>query len=88
MLYHHLLDPDTGYPADSDLESVTITAEKGNSAFCDGLSSICLMLGSERAQELIAMLQEKYPDMGLEAAFIDKNDNMVQTEGMNVEPAE
>ena len=46
------------------------------------------MLGSERAQELIAMLQEKYPDMGLEAAFIDKNDNMVQTEGMNVEPAE
>ena len=88
VLYHHLLDPDTGYPADSDLESVTITAEKGNSAFCDGLSSICLMLGSERAQELIAMLQEKYPDMGLEAAFIDKNDNMVQTEGMNVEPAE
>lgn len=88
VMYHHLLDPDTGYPADSNLESVTITAEKGNSAFCDGLSSICLMLGSERAQELIAILQEKYPDMGLEAAFIDKNDDMVQTEGMNVEPAE
>lgn len=86
VMYHHVLDPHTGYPAETDLESVTIIAKKGNSAFCDGLSTTCLMLGKEKAQELMKRLQEKYPDMGLEAAFIDKNDNMVQTDGMNVKP--
>lgn len=88
VLYHHVLDPATGYPADTDLESVTIMAKKGNSVFCDGLSTTCLMLGSEKAQALIEQLQKKYPKMGLEAAFIDKADNMVQTEGMNIQSTE
>lgn len=88
VLYHHVLDPATGYPADTDLESVTITAERGSSGFCDGLSTICLLSGKEKAVELIKELQEKYPEMGLEAAFIDKNDDIVQTEGMNITPAE
>lgn len=33
-LYHHIIDSDTGYPADTDLEAVTIVAAKGNSGFC------------------------------------------------------
>ncbi len=85
IVYHHILDPKTGYPADTDLESVTIKAVKGNSEFCDGLSTVCLMMGKDNAIALIKELQEKYPDMKLEAAFIDKNDDMVQTDGMNVE---
>lgn len=88
VMYHHVLDPATGYPARTDLESVTIMAKKGNSAFCDGLSTTCLMLGSERAQSLVEQLRKKYPKMGLEAAFIDKADNMVQTEGMNIKLTE
>lgn len=84
VMYHHVLDVSTGYPAETDLESVTITAKIGNSAFCDGLSTTCLMLGKEKAQELVARLQQEYPDMELEAAFIDKNDNMVQTDGMKI----
>lgn len=88
VLYHHVLDPDTGFPADSDLEAVTIKAAKGNSGFCDGLSTVCLMLGKDKAMELIKELQQKCPEIGLEAAFIDKNDNMVQTDGMDVEPIE
>ncbi len=88
VMYHHVLDPDTGYPADTDLESVTIMVNQGNSMFCDGLSTVCLMLGGEKARELIENLQEKYPDMGLEAAFIDKNDDMVQTEGMKIRATE
>ncbi|MDO4544683.1 MAG: FAD:protein FMN transferase [Bacillota bacterium] len=84
ILYHHVLDPQTGYPAETDLESVTITAKRGNSAFCDGLSTVCLMLGREEALALVQRLQQEYPDMGLEAAFIDKNDDMVQTDGMKV----
>lgn len=51
--YHHVLDPKTGYPADTDLLSVTIVSERGLSAECDGLSTTCLALGKEKAAELI-----------------------------------
>ena len=88
VLYHHVLDPATGYPAQTDLESVTITAKRGNSAFCDGLSTVCLISGMEKAQALVRELQEKYPEMELEAAFIDKDDDMVQTDGMKIKPVD
>ncbi len=88
VLYHHVLNPHTGYPVDSDLEAVTICAARGNSGFCDGISTICLMLGKDKAQALIADLQEEHPQMELEAAFIDKDDNMTQTDGMNVKKDE
>ena len=83
--YHHVLDPETGYPADTDIEAVTIIAAKGNSGFCDALSTACLILGKEDALELVEKLQKKYPEMGLEAALIDKNDNIVQTDGMDLQ---
>ena len=40
------------------------------------------------AMQLVEQLQEEYPDMGLEAAFIDKEDEMVQTEGMDIQAAD
>ena len=83
--YHHVLDPQTGYPAETDLEAVTITAVKGNSGFCDSLSTACLILGKEKAHRLVLKLQDEYPQMEIEAAFIDKNDNIAQTDGMNLE---
>lgn len=49
--YHHILDPATGYPADSGLVSVTI---KGGSSFvCDALATACFVLGEEKGQALI-----------------------------------
>ena len=86
--YHHVLDPQTGYPAEADLEAVTITAVKGNSGFCDSLSTACLILGKEKAHRLVLKLQDEYPQMEIEAAFIDKNDNIAQTDGMNLELVE
>ena len=86
--YHHVLDPQTGYPAETDLEAVTITAVKGNSGFCDSLSTACLILGKEKAHRLVLKLQDEYPQMEIEAAFIDKNDNIAQTDGMNLELVE
>ena len=86
--YHHVLDPQTGYPAETDLEAVTITAVKGNSGFCDSLSTACLILGKEKAHRLVLKLQDEYPQMEIEAAFIDKKDNIAQTDGMNLELVE
>ena len=83
-IYHHILDPETGYPAETDLEAVTLRADKGCSAMCDGFSTICIMLGKDDALAFIEHMQEIYPEMGLEAAFIDKNDDIVQTEGMDI----
>lgn len=49
---------------------------------------MCLMLGRDKAQALIQTLQEEHPEMKLEAAFIDKNDAMTQTDGMDVKKDE
>lgn len=83
-IYHHILDPKTGYPAETDLEAVTIIADKGYSGFCDALSTACLILGKDKAPQFIKQMQEKYPDRGIEAAFIDNTGNIVQTDGMNI----
>lgn len=75
-LYHHIIDPKTGYPVTSDVEAVTIIGESGTSMECDGYSTICLLLGQEKGMKLIE------GDDSKEALFIDKNDNTKQTEGM------
>ena len=54
IIYHHILDPKTGYPAQSDIASVTIVAD--NSTDADALSTSCYILGTERALELINSL--------------------------------
>lgn len=50
--YHHILDPRTGMPAESDLLSVTVVAGKG--ALSDMLSTACFLVGSEAAFSLAA----------------------------------
>lgn len=73
--YHHILDPATGYPADTDLLSASVRSSLGNSADCDALSTICLLLGYEKASELI----EKRD--GFEALFILKDNSIKTTSG-------
>lgn len=51
VLYSHILDASTGYPANSDLWQATILSD--SSLEGDGLSTVCMLLGYEKARELI-----------------------------------
>ena len=47
--YHHILDPKTGYSAESGLLSVTVVSENGMLA--DGLSTSCYVMGLDQSIE-------------------------------------
>lgn len=74
VVYHHVLDPATGYPAETDLLGVTITGEI--SEMCDILSTSCLLLGYEKGREFIETMD------GYEALFILADGTVETTEGL------
>lgn len=49
--YHHILDTKAGYPVDNGVQSVTIVSD--SSLEGDALSTICLILGEEGAEEIL-----------------------------------
>lgn len=73
-LYHHILNPLTGYPSDMEILSVTIVADQ--SMLADALSTSCYLLGVDKGLELI----KKYP--GVEAIFISKDKKVFPSEGI------
>lgn len=72
--YHHILDPATGYPAQTDLLSVTVVSPR--SVDGDALATACFVLGKERGLSLIASLPET------EALFVTKDGSLAATEGL------
>ena len=69
--YHHILDATTGYPAESDLSSVTVVCDNGMDS--DILSTVCFILGGEKGEALIK-------DEGAMAVFI-YSDGSIKTVG-------
>ena len=70
--YHHILDPQTGWPAQSDLVSATFVMDSSMTA--DALATACIVIGSEKA---LALAQS----LGLDAVFITREGEMLFTDG-------
>lgn len=77
MFYHHILDPQTGWPVNNELTSVTIISD--HSVDGDALSTSCYVLGLEKGLELIQGID------GIEAIFIDDEENAYATSGVGGE---
>lgn len=72
--FHHILNPITGYPAESGLVSVTVVTESAMTA--DALSTAVFVAGLERGLALI----EKYPRA--EAVLLDAKLKVYVTQGL------
>ena len=72
-LYHHILDPKTGFGTTNGLISVSIAAASGTDG--DALSTTCFLMGKEKGMELIETLE------GTEALFIDENMELYSSSG-------
>lgn len=67
--YHHIINPKTGYPADTDLSSVTIICDSSTDA--DAYSTICMLMGYKKAIEFINN------QTNVSAIFIDENGDII-----------
>lgn len=64
-VFHHIINPETGFPYDNNLISVTIISDK--SVDGDGLSTSCFALGLDKGIKLIDSLEDTH------AIFITKD---------------
>ncbi|MGG6313065.1 FAD:protein FMN transferase [Paenibacillus macerans] len=75
VMYHHILDPRTGAPAQNDLKSVTILADNATDA--DALSTFVYVMGLDEGLKYIEELDDE-----TEAMFITKDDKIYVTSGL------
>lgn len=68
-IMHHILDPTTGYPADTGLNAVTIQTDSSLDA--DAFSTVCMLLGYEKSLEWLS------DHKNVTAVFIDSNNNIL-----------
>ena len=76
-IYHHILDPRTGYPIQNDLYQVTIISD--SSVDGDALSTTCYALGLEKGMDLIESM------IGVEAVFVTDDYEIHETSGVTLD---
>lgn len=72
-IYHHILNPETGYPVQNGLVSVTVVSDNGLAS--DALSTACFVLGAEKGMKFA----EKY---GCEVIFVDSDKKVTVSDGI------
>lgn len=74
ITYHHILDPNTGYPVDTDIAGVSIISNR--SVDGDGLSTTVFAMGYEKGISLIELIS------GVECIIILKDGNIEYSSGI------
>ena len=75
VIYHHIIDPSTGYPARSGAQSVTIVSD--DPTLADALSTAIFVMGLDRATELWRSHNTLF-----DFIFYDDKGNLYITEGV------
>lgn len=71
--YHHILNPETGYPYNNELTSVTILSQSSVDGDC--LSTTCFALGLDKGMKLIESLSD------IEAIFVTGDGEIHYSDG-------
>ncbi|MBR5446132.1 MAG: FAD:protein FMN transferase [Clostridia bacterium] len=74
-LYHHILDPETGWPVDNGLSSVAVYAQNGSAA--DALSTALYVMGLEEGMAFYESGQVQF-----EAVFVTEDNRIIPTPGL------
>ncbi len=73
--YHHILDPKTGRPSDSDIISVSVISKDG--ALSDALSTALYVMGYDKAAEFA-----ENTELEFDAIIVKNNGDIFLTEGI------
>lgn len=74
-VYHHILDPKTGYPARSSLNSVTVISQ--DDVLADALSTALFVMGPEQAADYWRQAEEAF-----EVIFLTDSHTILCSEGI------
>lgn len=80
--YHHIFDPETGYPADKNLTQVTVISRK--SIIADVLSTTAFVLGKDKTLELQDVFQKEFSTK-IDFIFVEKGNIVSWTENPDIE---
>lgn len=72
--YHHIIDPFTGYPADSDVLGVSVISDSSINA--DGIATSIVVMGAEKGLALVEETKD------LECIIIKKDNTIVTSSGV------